>query len=349
MELEEAVRIVREETLEYLWRPTHHTVGWRAHHVAALETVLAALSRRSEEWAAVVTALGPHAHPGLSPSECVASVVALLADETEMVVGPDGPRAKRSPYLHWRRRAEKAEAALAEAEKIRADHAIKRGIAEAKLAEAQGLLNSSEIRSGQVRLIRERDEARARVEEQNSALTGLALEIGRLRAIISLGDAAAFEEHMAAREAYWVVEVESWKNQAQEIAQSNADHVKWHREAEAALAAEREKGEFWLQKAVENDRGWLAERERSERLKRMAAGLVAEGVRLRDALEQIASGFDPISKYPDGRPYEQDHEDDVAIARAALAPAQPEEPCICDGAPYPHSHAGVARSEEEQP
>jgi hypothetical protein len=30
-------------------------------------------------------------------------------------------------------------------------------------------------------------------------------------------------------------EVEGWKNQAQEIAKSNADHVKWHREMEAEM------------------------------------------------------------------------------------------------------------------
>ena len=33
-------------------------------------------------------------------------------------------------------------------------------------------------------------------------------EVERLRAIISPGDAAAFEEHMAAREAHWVAQIE---------------------------------------------------------------------------------------------------------------------------------------------
>ena len=71
MELTEAVRSVREER----WGGTRHQ--------EAREAVLSALSRRSEEWEAVVAALGPHAHPGLSPSESVAEVVNLVRVQDE--------------------------------------------------------------------------------------------------------------------------------------------------------------------------------------------------------------------------------------------------------------------------
>ena len=39
--------------------------------------------RLSTEWEAVVSALGPHAHPGLSPSESVAEVVNLVRVQDE--------------------------------------------------------------------------------------------------------------------------------------------------------------------------------------------------------------------------------------------------------------------------
>ena len=39
--------------------------------------------RLSTEWDAVVAALGPHAHPGVSPSECVAEVVDLVRVQGE--------------------------------------------------------------------------------------------------------------------------------------------------------------------------------------------------------------------------------------------------------------------------
>ena len=39
--------------------------------------------RLSTEWDAVVSALGPHAHPGLSPSESVAEVVNLVRVQDE--------------------------------------------------------------------------------------------------------------------------------------------------------------------------------------------------------------------------------------------------------------------------
>ena len=41
----------------------------------------------------------------------------------------------------------------------------------------------------------------------------LGSELERLRAIISPGDAAAFEEHMAAKEAHWVAQIERLKSQ----------------------------------------------------------------------------------------------------------------------------------------
>jgi len=49
----------------------------------AIRAVLAALEHRSAEWDAVVAALGPHAHPGLSPGESVAEVVDLVRVQDE--------------------------------------------------------------------------------------------------------------------------------------------------------------------------------------------------------------------------------------------------------------------------
>jgi len=41
----------------------------------------------------------------------------------------------------------------------------------------------------------------------------------------------------------WILDLgtDTWKNQAQEIAQSNADHAKWRREMEATLVREQER------------------------------------------------------------------------------------------------------------
>ena len=53
----------------------------------AIRAVLAALEHRSAEWDAVVAALGPHAHPGLSPGESVAQVVAALHQARDVAGG----------------------------------------------------------------------------------------------------------------------------------------------------------------------------------------------------------------------------------------------------------------------
>jgi chromosome segregation ATPase len=79
MELAEAVRIVREIVRPLAWaRERWSGHGWvrDTRPADALDAVLAALERLFKEWDAVVAALGPHAHPGLSPSESVAQVVA---------------------------------------------------------------------------------------------------------------------------------------------------------------------------------------------------------------------------------------------------------------------------------
>jgi len=84
--LTEAVRIVREIVRPLAWaRERWSGHGWvrDTRPADALDAVLAALERLFKEWDAVVAALGPHAHPGLSPSESVAEVVNLVRVQDE--------------------------------------------------------------------------------------------------------------------------------------------------------------------------------------------------------------------------------------------------------------------------
>ena len=84
--LAEAVRIVREIVRPLAWaRERWSGHGWvrDTRPADALDAVLAALERLFKEWDAVVAALGPHAHPGLSPSESVAEVVNLVRVQDE--------------------------------------------------------------------------------------------------------------------------------------------------------------------------------------------------------------------------------------------------------------------------
>lgn len=107
------------------------------------------------------------------------------------------------------------------------------------------------------------------------------------------------------RDAAWVVRDAGWEQ--------TEDALKRMRAAEAKLAE------------AERKHGALVE---------TILALRVEVERLREALVRISSGVDPISKYPDGSPYEYDHLDDIEIARAALAPEcrhggrqQGETPC----------------------
>ena len=83
--------------------------------------------RLSTEWDAVVAALGPHAHPGLSPSESVAEVVAALeqaqgeAEEAKLMASIEHSGCEKalaqmddavSVMQAQKARAERAEAAL---------------------------------------------------------------------------------------------------------------------------------------------------------------------------------------------------------------------------------------------
>jgi len=122
--LAEAVRIVREQTIPAL------AGSGGGGHVAALEAVLSALSRRSEEWEAVVAALGPHAHPGLSPSGSVAEVVVKLDATTDKL------SSVTEDYLKERNAATAAEA---ERDALRAEVERRKALAAATQLECNRL------------------------------------------------------------------------------------------------------------------------------------------------------------------------------------------------------------------
>jgi len=81
------------------------------------------------------------------------------------------------------------------------------------------------------------------VERKHTALVAegedkatLAAEVERLRAIISPGDAAAFEEHMATREAYWVAQNNRLRDTIKDLAEAGDRLTRYHYQAEADLA-----------------------------------------------------------------------------------------------------------------
>ena len=81
-------------------------------------------------------------------------------------------------------------------------------------------------------VVRERDEARE--------------EVGRLRAITSPGDAAAFEEYMAAREAHWVRRVARLEElilRVWEQSESDDDALRQLGPEAARIRAQREEGQ----------------------------------------------------------------------------------------------------------
>lgn len=86
--------------------------------------------------------------------------------------------------------------------------------AETKLAEEQAYARQQkQLRAeAEAEVERLRESASRHVCESHTGCADLlaakTAEIERLRCIISPGDAAAFEEHMATREAHWVAQVE---------------------------------------------------------------------------------------------------------------------------------------------
>jgi hypothetical protein len=134
-------------------------------------------------------------------------------------------------------------------------------------------------------------------------------------------------------------EVEGWKNQAQEIAQSNADHVKWHREMEAEIERLRAPHSAAIHRRVVEQtlRAEKAECE-NERLRAALdsdkAGMYAAGLALQArirALEEALRGIvdrldhaDKIGRPVDGLAVAMAHDARMALgdtspfARAAL-------------------------------
>jgi len=160
-----------QETLEKWLALTDRYPHPTPDHIReAIRAVLDALSRRSEEWEAVVAALGPHAHPGLSPSESVAEVVAqlrqseVLGDQAEQEL--EQAEAERDTLQRrvdvawitardWRIRAETAEATLTDVRANRAD-------LHARWMEAQGEVERlRERHRAEVLALRQADQARA--------------------------------------------------------------------------------------------------------------------------------------------------------------------------------------------
>lgn len=129
-------------------------------------------------------------------------------------------------------RAEAAEAKLTEAQadlaqekRDRAWWAARLDTAEAKLAEAQGVLDSLKTEAGKA--------AFALANGWPLPEEVMALEAKLAEAEARIGDWVARCESLDAK-------VETLLNQNQEIAASNADHVRWHREKEAEVERLRE-------------------------------------------------------------------------------------------------------------
>jgi len=105
----------------------------------------------------------------------------------------------------------------AEVEWLRAEAAI------AMRAEVERLVAGSDLLATEIERLR--DELNTKTAEWYTMMEEgkkQRAEVGRLRAIISPGNATSFEEHMAAREAHWVAQVERLRAKNGELALSLA-------------------------------------------------------------------------------------------------------------------------------